>query len=45
MSERKCLNKGCPYHSGGKCNLFPGDAWTNCKRAGLATTKPNKKGK
>lgn len=41
MPASKCLNKACLYHKAGKCNLFPGDAWLNCRRSGIPKKTPN----
>lgn len=44
-ADRKCLNKACAYYKAGKCKLFPGGAWLNCRRAGIPSKPTPKMGK
>lgn len=49
QKTRLCRNKACEYHSKGKCTLFPGWSFLNCRNSGIVSKQPpkttNKKGK
>lgn len=45
MNTRKCLNTACLYHMAGKCTLFRGDAWLNCRHSAAPKKKTTRKPK
>lgn len=42
---RRCLNRQCDHYRAGRCRLFPGWSFLDCRKSGIATTKNEKKEK
>ncbi len=43
--ERLCLNRQCEHHRAGRCRLFPGWSFLDCRKSGIATQNKKKEGK